>query len=348
MDTITRLTYISPVGSSTSQNRGRSSQDRQTLAGGQFLKALVLEAKGANRFLLDIDGSRQTVMSEAELSSGQTLRLQVFRTQPQIELKILSNPLEQLQGRTLTLLGRNIDLAGLLEGLQQPSQAQFTVLSLSSRATLEKFHELQQEGVGGREGGQVLKQLIDSLGLNLEQLLARGDKNSAVVTLKAALLEIAHNFTNAGNIAETTNKLLTTLEIFQLTQLQIGGETQVILPLPLPFIEQGYLTVEQDDKTADQKDNVRPENRFSLHLSVSELGNMQIDFLRNQEGLFIRFRADNQQESDFIESFSEDLKKAITDIPLISLSFSGDAPDPIQDLVQQLVPEGNSMLDTKI
>ncbi len=348
MDTISRLTYISPVGSSTSQNRGRSSQGQQTPARGQFLKALVLEARGANRFVLDIGGSRQDVISEAELSLGQTLRLQVVRTEPQIELKIVSNPLEQLQGRTLILLGKNIDLAGLMEGLQQSNPPPFAALSPSSQATLERFFDLQQNGVEGKEGGLVLKQLIDSLGLNLEQLLARGDKNSAVVTLKAALLEIAHNFSNASNIAETTNKILATLELFQLTQLQVGGETQLILPLPLPFIEQGYLIVEGDDKTADQKENIRTENRFSLHLSVSELGNMQIDFLQNQEGLFIRFRAGNQQKSDYLESFSEDLKKAISDVPLIGLSFSGDAPDPIQDLVRQLVPEGNSMLDTKI
>ena len=347
MDTISRLTYISPVGSSTSQNRGRSSQGRQTPARGQFLKALVLEARGGNRFILDIGGSRQAVMSEAELSLGQTLRLQVVKTEPQIELKIVSNPIEQLQGRTLTLLGKNIDLAGLLDGLQQPSPPPFDSLSPTSRATLEKFFDLQLNGVEGKEGGQVLKQLIDSLGLNLEQLLAKGDKNSAVVTLKAALLEIAHNFSKAGNIAETTNKILATLELFQLTQLQVGGETQLLLPLPLPFIEQGYLIVERDEKSG-AKENIQPENRFSLHLSVSELGNMQIDFLRNQEGLFIRFRAGNKQKADFIESFSEDLKKAISDVPLISLSFSGDAPDPIQDLVRHLVPEGNSMLDTKI
>ena len=89
------------------------------------------------------------------------------------------------------------------------------------------------------------------------------------------------------------------------------------------------------------------ESRFSLHLTVSDLGNLQIDFLRNPEGLFIRFRAGSQEKADFIETFSADLKKAITNIPLVNISFSGDAPDPIQDLVRQLVPEGNSMLDTK-
>jgi hypothetical protein len=347
MDTITPLTPISPIGSSTSQGRGRS-QDQQTPSQGQLLKALVLEVKGGDRFVLDIGGTPQTVRSEAALSPGQTLKLQVVKTEPQIELKIISSPLDQLQGRSLTLLGKNIDLAGLFQGFQQHSPPPLETVSPTSRSVLESFFSLQQNGVEGKDGGAVLKHLIDSLGLNLEQLLARGDKNSAVLTLKAALLDIAHSFTTASTIAETTNKILATLELFQLTQLQIGNNTQLIFPLPLPFIEQGYLLIEQDDKKSAANNSAKTENRFSLHLTVSDLGNLQIDFLQNMEGLFIRFRAGTQEKADFIETFSADLKKAITDIPLVSLLFSGDAPDPIHDLLRQLVPTGNSLLDTTV
>ncbi len=347
MDTITPLTSITPLGSATSQGRGRSSQGQQTPSQGEFLKALVIEAKGNNRFVLEIGGTRQSVLSEAPLSPGQSLRLQVVKTDPHIELKIVSTPLTQLQGRSLTLLGKNIDLASLFKDFQQQTPPPLETVSPTSRSTLENFFSLQQNGVDGKNGGVILKQLIDNLGLNLEQLLARGDKNSSVHTLKAALLEIAHTFSTASSIAETTNKILSTLELFQLTQLQIANDTQLIFPLPLPFIEQGYLIIDQGNKGSDSNNSTPSESRFSLHLTVSDLGNLQIDFLQNLEGLFIRFRAGDQEKADFIEKFSGDLKKAITDIPLISLTFSGDAPDPIQDLVQHLVPEGDSMLDTK-
>lgn len=346
MDTITPLTSITSIGSSTSQNRGRS-QEQQTAGQGQFLKALVLESKGNNRFVLDIGGTRQPVTSEAALSPGQTLRLQVVGTEPQIELRIVANPMNQLQGRSLTLLGKNIDLAGLFQALQQQSPPPLETVSPTSRSILESFYSLQQNSIAGKDGGGILKQLVDNLGLNLEQLLARGDKNSAVLTLKAALLDIAHNFSTAGSIADTTNKILTTLELFQLAQLQAANDTQLIFPLPLPFIEQGYLIIEQGDKDSDPN-NASPESRFSLHLTVSDLGHLQIDFLRNPEGLFIRFRAGDQEKADFIEANSGDLKKAISDVPLISISFSGDAPDPIHDLVRHLVPAGNSMLDTRV
>ncbi|MGB3224110.1 MAG: hypothetical protein WBB23_15025 [Desulforhopalus sp.] len=347
MDPITPLTSISPVSSSTSQGRGRS-QDQQTPSQGQFLKALVLEAQGNNRFVLDIGGTRQPVRSETTLSPGQTLKLQVIKTEPQIELQIVSTPLGQLQGRSLTLLSKNIDLASLFQAFQQQIPPPLETVSPTSRSVLESFFSLQQNGIEGKEGGIVLKQLIDNLGLNLEQLLARGEKNSAVHTLKAALLDIAHSFTTASSIADTTNKILATLELFQLAQIQIGSTTHLIFPLPLPFIEQGYLLIEKDEQTSEQNDSAKSDNRFSLHLTVSDLGNLQIDFLQNQEGLFIRFRAGDQQKADFLETFSSELKKAITDIPLINLSFSGDAPDPIHDLVRQLVPAGNSILDTTV
>ncbi|NOR26650.1 MAG: hypothetical protein GQ542_20115 [Desulforhopalus sp.] len=347
MDTITPLKSISSIGSSTSQNRGRS-HGQQSPSQGQLLKALVIEAKGDNRFVLDIGGNRQAVRSEATLSPGQSLRLQVIKTEPQIELQIVSNSLNQFQGRSLTLLGKNIDLSNLFQTFQKHAPSPLENVSPASRSTLESFFSLQQNGVEGKEGGVILKQLIDNLGLNLEQLLARGNKSSAVNTLKAALLEIAHSFNKASNIVETTNKILASLELFQLTQLQVGNDTHLIFPLPLPFIEQGYLIIEQGENDSESNDSVTSENRFSLHLTVSGLGNLQIDFLQNLEGLFIRFRASDQEKADFIETFSTDLKKTITDIPLISLSFSGDAPDPIHDLVRQLAPEGNSILDTKI
>lgn len=346
MDTINPLTSIIPVGSSTSQQKGQQ-QEQQAPFQGQLLKALVLEAKGGNRFILDIGGNRQPVRSEAQLSPGHVLRLQVVKTEPTIELKIISNPLGALQGRSLTLLGKSIDLAGLFQNFQQQSPPPLETLSPPSRSVLENFFSVQQGGIEGKNGGIILKQLVNNLGLNLEQLLARGDKGQAAHTLKAALLELAQTFKSANNIAETTNKILTTLELFQLVRLQLGNENQLIIPLPLPFIEQGYLVVEQDDKDCTKK-STGEESRFALHLTVSELGNLQIDFLQNREGLFIRFRADDPEKAAFIEQFSDELKESISDFPLINITFSSDAPDPIHDLVRQLVPNGNSMLDTTV
>jgi hypothetical protein len=346
MDTIAPLPSVLPIGSATSQGRERS-HGQQLPETGKVFKAEVLEAMGNNRFVLEIGGNRLTATSEAQLAVGQVLQLQVTKTEPQIQLKIINDTLNHFAGRSLTLLGKSIDLTALMAAAEKLSPQPLPLLTPTSRNVLESFFSLQQHTLGDKDGGAVLKHLVENLGLNLEHLLAKGDKEAAVQTLKAALLEIAHSFGSAEQLAKVTHKILATLELFQFAQIQTGSESQVIFPLPLPFVEQGYLTIDRQDDGKDSNQSEALESRFSLHLTMSELGNLRIDFLHNLEGLFIRFHMDTQEKADFIASFGDELKAAVTDSPLIGLSFSGDATDPINDLIRQLVPEGRSMLDTK-
>lgn len=345
MDTIRPLTSIPPVGSATSQGRGQQSQQGQ-LPPGQLLKAVVVEAKGSDQFILDIGGNRLTAQSKSPLSVGQSLQLQVLNTTPQIELKIVSDTLNQFIGKSLTLVGKNIDLTTLFQNISQTTPPLLEALTPTSRSVIESFFTLQQTDIGSKEGGAIIKQLLEGVGLNLEHHLALGDKNSAAATLKAALLEVAHTFKNAELIANTTNKVITTIELFQLTQLNTNNDTFLIFPLPLPFLEAGYLRVEKDGENGESSD---PDNfQFSLHVTMSDLGNINIDFSKIKDDLMIRFRAETQEKMEFIEQFASELIDAITDIPHVSISFSQDATDPITDLVKQLVPEGQSMLDTKV
>ncbi len=347
MTTITPLSSILPISSATAQGNKGQSQQQPFPGQGQLLKALVLEIKGSDRFVLDIGGTRLTAQSEAKLSIGQKLQLQVVKTTPQIELKIVADTLEHFLGRSLTLTDKNIDLSGLFKAFQQFSPSPLETINPATRNVLENFFSLQNSALESDAGGKILKQLIDNLGLTLENLLARGDKAGAVKGLKSALLDISQGFANAEKIADTTNKILTTLQFFQLAQVQTGAEKQFIFPLPLPFIEQGYLIVEnkqRGNRPADQPEN---EGRFSLHLTMAELGNIHIDFLKNREELFIRFHTESQEKADFVSEFSEDLQDSITNTPSVKLSFSGDAPDPVSDLIRQLLPAGESMLNAR-
>jgi hypothetical protein len=311
-------------------------------------KATVLEAKGNNVFTLDIGGTRVAAQSNAPLSPGQTLQLQVATTSPQIELKIVADTRQQFSGGSVTLIGEKSDLPGLLKTLQPAGASPFQDLSATTRTSLENFFSLQQNQLSGKDGGEVLKQLIDKMGLTLEKLLAVGDTENSVKTLKAALLEIAHVFKEATDIAGTTHRLLGTIEVYQLAQMHLENAGNLIFPLPLPFLQQGYLVVEDygQQKEGDES-GIQPPLRFSLHLTMAELGNLRIDFLQYQDGLYIRFNTDSQEKSDFVESFSTDLQQAITNAPLLGLSFSDTAADPAAELIQKLLPRGSSMLDTK-
>lgn len=347
MDTITPLSSILPVGASASQGRGRS-HSHQPPAAGLMFKATVLEALGNNRFSLDIAGNRFNASSEAQLIQGETLQLQVTQTEPHIELRIVADTANLFAGRSLTLLGKSIDLSALLASLKGHNPPPLQMLTPTSRNVLEGFYSLQQQDIGTEDGGAILKQLIDNLGLSLEHMLANGDKDAAVHTLKAALLEMAHSFAFAEQIAEHTHKVLTTIELFQLAQLQTGSESQKIFPLPLPFVDQGYLIVENQRQGSESSGHDVRESRFSLHLTMSDLGNLRIDFSLNPAGLFIRFHADSQETAEFIAAHAEDLQQAVTNTPHMSLAFSGDATDPINDLIRSIIPQGIAMLDTKV
>jgi hypothetical protein len=218
-----------------------------------------------------------------------------------------------------------------------------------AQQTLKNYSSLQQSDFSGKNGGEILKHLIDGMGLNLENLLAAGKGEKAASTLKAALFATAHTFKDTAEVLDTTHRMIGTLEVYQMAQVHRENAANLIFPLPLPFLQQGYLLLEDSGhQKGGSKEDPQSPRHFSLHLTMEELGNIRIDFLQYKEGLYIRFNTDSKEKSDFVESFSADLKQAISGVPLLGLSFSETAADPTAELIQKLLPRGSSMLDTKI
>lgn len=500
MDTISPLTQIQPVGSTTSQGGGKG-QPGYLPNQGQIINATVIESQPNNIFRLEIGSTQITAKSEGSFKPGQVLQLEVLKTSPQIELKVVTDNLNQSIGKSFTLLGKSIDISTLFSNIQQDPNFNLSNLSQGSRQTLTNFLNLQQNtlgthsetqnisqfaeklgttldqilvqgknnqdisaikatlsevavlvknlgdysklstelrdtlpvsqrqildtltqlaqlnsagknadaiinqlanhlgfdlgniatitqpsaavatlqnsifafihllkgdggggnppfeqgqsnsgnqsGLANKDGGQLLKTLIDNLGLKLESLVAKGDTKAATKTLKAALLEIAQQFQSSKTIADTTNRMLTTLEAFQHAQLQLEGDKQLIFPIPVPFVEQGYLIVEDQAGKQEGDDSDNGLN-FSLHLTMKELGNIRVDFHNNSEGLYLRFNCDTTEKAEFVSEYQEDLKEAITTTPLLGLSFSDEAEDPASELIKRIMPKGSSMLNTKV
>lgn len=348
MNTINALSAINHVGSSTSDS-GNRQQSQQQAQPGQFLSATVLESTEGNRFYLDILGNKILAQSDTvTLSPGARLKLEVLATQPQLELRIVSKNPEIFFGKTLTLLEKNLDIGALFQSLQSSQSPLLSQLSSSSLDGLKSFSILQQGEMNTPESGANLKQLLDRLGLSLEAVLAGGNKQqNAGQTLKAALLELSALLKSGGELAETTNKLLGTLELYQLAQLRLSNDNLQIFPLPLPFLDHGYLLVEEDsDNSTEGEDNA--PLRFSLHLRLEPLGDIEIRFLNTDEGLYIRFACESKEISDFTSMHQEDLKQMITSTPVLGLSFTEGAGNPARDLIQQLIPDGEAILDTKV
>ncbi len=345
MSTVSPLSGISPIGSSTSDasNRGKFFQPPQ----GNILKALVAEVKSPTMFILEIAGHKVPAHSENELSVGQTLKLQVLSTSPQIELKIINDSNNLLAGKSIKLLGENIDIRALFSSLQKITPSPLENISALSRQTLESFFLFNQNQLSGKDGGALLKHFIDRLGLSFEALLARGEAGDAKQTLKSALLELAQAFKSADHLAENTTKLLNTLELYQLAQLQLDKDNVYIFPLPIPFLEKGYLLVEKHESGSDTDTSAQGEERFSLHLSLEGLGNLRIDILKSPEGIYLRFLSDSKEKLQFIESFKDDLLVNSVDSYILGVSFSQEPLDTAADLLKKLLPDGESLVNTK-
>lgn len=347
MDTINALSPIKPVGTATSDSSGRQ-QSQQQAQPGQTITATVLESAGSNKFYLDISGQKILAGSDKlSLHPGTKLNLEVLSTKPLLELRIISKTPELFFGKTLTLLGNTLDIGLLFQSLKGGTSLLPAQLSTTSQSTIETFYHLQNASMGNKDGGTQLQQLIDRLGLTLESALAQGRGNTAGQTLKAALLEIASILREGGVIADTANRLLGTLELYQLAQLRLSSENLLLFPLPLPFLDNGYLLVEQEE-ASDQEENKSDMLRFSLHLSLEPLGDVEISFLQTKDGLYIQFACDSTEKKEFTNELQEDLKEMISSTSILGLSFTDTAGSPAGDLIRRLVPSGKSMLDTRI
>lgn len=496
MEIINPLIPSQRIGSATSGGGNKSQGGYQTQQG-QIVQAKVEQILANSLFELDIGGQKILARSDAQLSPGQLLQLQVLQTAPTIELKIVSPAQTQFSGKSLTLLHNNFDITNLFNQISGEKQLPLDNLSKASQATISQFIQLQNDSLGLKEdtrqvtafiekftailqtapqnpqqfishlnsvykeltelitslpsvpqgeiltslklpdiknplsvsifeliqykatdkdpapvieqinsalgilptgelsstpgniatqlqnsifsllqqftaattapasspftsytiensglaqkdGGQVLKQLVDNLGLKFEALLANGKSDEAVKTLKAALYDIAQQFSNSKNIAEATNKILHTLELFQQIQLHFDSEKQIIVPLPLPFLEQGFLVIDKDENDSGSDKSKTKQKNFSLYLTMKELGNMRIDFNTVDRGINLRFNCENKEKADFIEQHQKELEQAVTGVQLLSVIFSDKATDPASELLRKMIPEGQSILNTTI
>jgi hypothetical protein len=165
--------------------------------------------------------------------------------------------------------------------------------------------------------------------------------------LKADLLEMLQNLALQGKLADSTGRAVNTIELFQLLQLHLEKQDTLILPLPLPYLEQGYLVIEDyREQLAQNRGDDADINRFSLYLRLSPLGNLRIDFLSSKEGLYIRFASESDTVSEFMRKHEQDLRDAISGTELHSVSYGRAGEDPLTSILKKDKTEESPLLNT--
>jgi hypothetical protein len=298
--------------------------------------------------MLALGDSRLRAETTLSLQPGQTLSLRLVANEPRMVFSLADSAasIPQFLGRNVAASGKAMAVTMLFSLLRQAEPPILPRLSPESQQTLFNYLQWQEAQLTAQDKGGILKQLLEHLGLNLERNLAAGKPEAAKSSLKAALTEIVQQSAQAeaSKGAAQAKSMLSAIEMFQLAQAQLAAGKEQIYPLPLPFLETGYLLVEEDGGHRPSDDESAMPAKFSLFLSVTDLGFLRIDFVKSGEGLALRLRADNQEKADFIASFADDLRHSISDTAVIALSFAGDAQDPIKELLYKALPDNGGLL----
>lgn len=340
---------------------GQRQEQRSPFAQGQILQALVAGKTGNNQFTLNIGNSQLLAQTTANLQIGQKLDLQVTDLAPKVTLQIVSDPLTQGIGKSIHLLDHQAELLTSISNLSRNAPA-LQQLSSNALQTLTLFSALgnlqyslpatadlpQQAAESLRISGQDVQQLAERLGLNLEQLLATGNREQAAQTLKYALLELSQHQGTTGTLAEQTANPLQTIELFQLLQLRLANEALFFLPLPFSFLEQGFLLIEEDKPGSEKEgDNTGKGKTYGLHLQLNGLGSMQIDINQDDGRVNLRFTLEDVERAKFMASHREELADWLTTGKLTSVQFLTGAEEPAKKLLTTMVHGVTGMLDTK-
>ncbi len=343
MNTVTPQTAYTLTISATEITANQEERRRQLkLPADKAVRAIVLEG-GRNKIVLELDHRRFVAETRVPLQAGQKLNLQVVSVSPKLVLKIIEDPLRSRISQAIHLLNFQGDIFSTLQQLQEGHKSIFDGLSKGARQALQVWDSLPHDMLGDRSRNK-LWLLARQLGLDLESRLARGEKSAA--SLKSALLELAGKLDSDGDMAERVGQLLQQLELYQLLQLRFSQNNIYILPLPFPFLEQGYMLTEKG-KEEGGKGKDAP-TKISLHLSLQKLGHLRIDFLHDSQGLHLRFACDSRKKADYLAGFQKELRKTLTAVVLQGVSYTADAEEPAKFLIKKLLSTGDTVLDARV
>jgi hypothetical protein len=197
--------------------------------------------------------------------------------------------------------------------------------------------------------GKQLQKITDRLGIDMEQLLADGNRDKAVQTLKFALLELSQQLPGGDKGTPQAVQITKSIELYQLLQIRLANESLSFIPLPFPFLNQGYLLIDDRSQRESPEKSGQSEKTaqlFELHLQLEGLGNLQIDIRQKDGGVTLKFLAEDSERAKFLASFRDELNHWLTMASLESAHFLVGAKEPTKSLLEKIVSGATGMVDT--
>ena len=344
MEPLPLITAIQPLVPS---HLAGEQHQRPPFSPGQLLQGVITAKGDAQQFTLDINGQKITAESAANLQIGQKLNLQVATLTPRIELQIVSsNPTNRWLGNVIALIGQQSLLVPEVTMLAGDSRL-MAQLSTTAQETLLFYAKGMEQGAAQ---GLFPPASLTRLGVNMEQLLAQDKPAEAVRTLKFALLELSQLTGTAEKSTAVADQLIKTLELYQLLQIRLANESLFFLPLPFPFLLQGYLLIDSDRfrRQSEEKQQTSPaDHAVELHLRLEGLGNLHIEIRHKEDRVTLRFLTEDVEKAKFFAGFREELEQWITHGSLDSVQFLVGAKEPVKTLLEKIMNASAGVIDTR-
>ncbi len=318
----------------------------------QIVRAVVAEG-GLEKVVLDVEQRKLEARTKVPLRTGQQLNLQVLSTKSPVHLRIMEEAELRHLFRLLHNLGDSTRLLPTLAKLQggRGAEAEGFRIPGDVNGFLDAFMALLRKSPARLAGGDIAD-LQKMLGLDLERLLAENKTSSARNTLKGALLMFAGS---AGKKAESqganTQSLLGQLQLFALCRYRLGQENVQFLPLPLPFLETGYILAERDGSGGGGGDEGEENGpwRLNIHLKLSRLGNLQVLLLYEDDRVLrLRVLCESDEMVRLVSSALPSLADRLSTVKLAGYSVGSGAKDPVASLLKRLAPQGDHFLEVEV
>jgi hypothetical protein len=311
------------------------------LQSGQLVHATVTEG-GQSHVVLDLNRQRLTAQTEIPLRTGQQLRLFIEETAPQLKLRLLKDALVDRLSHAVHLFEEKWDLPALLPKLAESYEGRNQAFE-----KLLNFFTAAEPSCETVFSGEKLQALVSRLGLRLEAELAEGGDKVKTDNLKSALLDMQKQLDGKDSeLSESIGRTLQKIELFQLCNLRLAPQGAFMIPLPLPFLESGFLTIEDGGGRKGGADT--GSGKITLFLNLKNLGELRIDMLHEEEGLFLRFTCTSQAQADFLAESEKELRSILTALPLQAASYCTGNGHFENTLIKRMISEEQELLNTRV
>lgn len=309
--------------------------------------ATVLASQGAESKLIRIGTETYPLYGPLKAEPGESQLLRLQSLQPTVNLLAVESGGGVNRNSPLLLQAPDQSLPALVRALQLPIFTGLDLLQNSQQQLLHTLASLKPAKLQEPGAGEILKSSLEQLGIRSESLVAKGRAQEAAGHLRTVLADITRIFQGQKEITVPAHRLLATLENSQVLQAHFQNGNNLLFPLPFSFLEQGYLSVEQDGGQGHAGgESANKDLSCTIHLKMEGLGNVRIRCVQNKEAVRVAFFLDSQEKVDFIASHGDELVEGVSSAPLLSLSFAKGVDSPGAALIQNILAAEQGIVST--